>query len=174
MPPSREVFAECSSALEGLAIPDPWDVVALVEWLGQQRGRPIILIPWPTAGGVTGCWVAAAHQDYIVYERTATPLHRSVIVCHEVAHIWLGHRGHSTNALADESALPHDYRDDEEIRAETLAELILEKAALPAPKVPADVLRVMKTLDQGVTVDSLADQRGVSARGRRRWRGPRP
>ncbi|MFD0598988.1 hypothetical protein ACFQZ4_47360 [Catellatospora coxensis] len=136
MPASREVDAECRAALDGLAIPDPWDVVALVEWLGQRRRRPIILIPWPTAGGVTGCWVAAAHQDYIVYERTATPLHRSVIVCHEVAHIWLGHRGHPTTALAEESVLPHGYSDDEEIRAETLAELILEQAALPPPRCP--------------------------------------
>src|SRR5262245_12734286 len=124
MPPSRHVLAECMAALEGLVVPEPWDVVEFVHWLGQQRGRPIVLLPWPTVGGVTGCWVQAERRDYIVYERTATPLHISGIVCHEAAHMWLGHAGHPSSALAEQTPLPHGYSEEEESYAETLAGLI--------------------------------------------------
>lgn len=166
----RKVEAECREALEGLHIPDPWNADDFLAWLSGVRRRQIIVVPWPVIGGITGCWVQREHADFLVVDEKASPLHRSHVICHEAAHMWLGHNGHAAGELSAQLGLPHHYNAEQEEVAETLAALILEKAALPSPlAVPADVARVMDTLHKGVSVDSLADPRGGARRRRRRW-----
>ncbi|WP_162907269.1 ImmA/IrrE family metallo-endopeptidase [Allorhizocola rhizosphaerae] len=167
---NRKIEAECLEALEGLHIPDPWSADAFLAWLAEARRRPIIVVPWKVVGGITGCWVERETADFLVVDEKATPLHRSHVVCHEAAHMWLGHQGHAAAELSAQAGLPHHYSSEQEQAAETLAALILERAALPSPsRVPDDVRRVMDTLYRGVTVDSLADPRGGAAGRRRRW-----
>lgn len=167
---SRKVEAACREALEGLSIPDPWNADAFLAWLANVRRRQILVLPWNTVGGISGCWVEREHTDFLVVDEKASPLHRSHVICHEAAHMWLGHRGHAADELSAQTGLPHHYDTEQEEQAETLATLILEKAALPSPlALPADVRRVMDTLYQGVRVDSLADPSGGATRRRRRW-----
>ncbi|WP_141983540.1 hypothetical protein [Saccharothrix saharensis] len=62
--------------------------------MGEQRGRPIELVPLPmSASGACGLWMAGTSADYICYERDTTPVHQAHIVLHELGHILCGHPG---------------------------------------------------------------------------------
>lgn len=77
-----------------LPIPVPWDRNAFVHNLAELRGRPITLIPTDTdvIGGPCGLWLVRDHDDLILHETGTSEYHIDQIVCHELAHMLLGHR----------------------------------------------------------------------------------
>ncbi|MBB5155934.1 hypothetical protein [Saccharopolyspora phatthalungensis] len=80
--------------LRELNIDSPLDVRVLCERLGQQRGRPIRLVPYPLpVPGVFGLWIGTVDVDYILYQRDTTTAHQEHIILHEVGHIISGHGG---------------------------------------------------------------------------------
>lgn len=80
-------------------LPPDGDIAKLTSAIGDSRDRPIrvIEIPVPT-DSPSGAWIAASDADYVVVDAASTPSRRAAIVCHELAHILLGHQG---EALAE-------------------------------------------------------------------------
>ena len=88
----KELRRRCQEIVDGLDIPDPFDVRELVRLLGQRRGRPIHLIPLQLpAGAPCGVWVSTRDFDAIFYEADTSPLHQEHIVGHELGHLLFEH-----------------------------------------------------------------------------------
>jgi hypothetical protein len=63
-----------------------------LHYLEQQRGRPIIRVPYDFHAGLTGMWIPAETADYIIFARQTHPIHQFHIQLHEIAHILLKHQ----------------------------------------------------------------------------------
>lgn len=117
-----------------LSIPRPWSTEQFVHSVGEARGRPIRLMPYPlTTGDPTGFWLSYPTVDYIIVPESATGERLDAIIGHEVAHIVLGHEplvaSQAADALTPNTStalvtrfLPrHGYEQAIEREAETLA-----------------------------------------------------
>ena len=130
-------------------VPVPWDVDVFVSRLAQLRDRPIRLVDlnFSDEGGVSGAWKATDREDVIFVASGASGLRREAIICHEIAHIFLGHTPaelgftgqravdivmpmmlEASPALAEKFMLRHAYDNAAENEAEHLATLILSAA----------------------------------------------
>jgi hypothetical protein len=75
-----------------LPIPVPWDRDVFIQNLARQRGRPIRLIATsPLIEGPCGLLLARHDDDVIIHAAGTSEYHKDHIVCHEVAHMVLGH-----------------------------------------------------------------------------------
>lgn len=82
-------------------IPEDGDVDELVAAVAEHRGRPLTILPMdtpPTAP--SGAWITSDLGDLIVVDSTASVTRRSTIICHELAHMLLGHKGPALNDSA--------------------------------------------------------------------------
>lgn len=131
-------------------MPDPFDVRALCDRIGQARGRPIHLLPLalPT-GSPCGLWLSTSSAEYVVYEERTSPLHREHIVLHELGHLLCDHEaapvlGEDVSRLLLPNLDPRmvarvlgrtHYTAEEEQEAEMIASMILQRArrGVPAP-----------------------------------------
>ncbi|TDD91845.1 hypothetical protein [Actinomadura rubrisoli] len=78
--------------MDALDVPEPFDLDGFCHRLGQQRNRPIRLLPLTTGVGTPcGIWVSAAEADYIFHEQGTSILHQQHIVLHEIGHMLLEH-----------------------------------------------------------------------------------
>lgn len=78
--------------LRDLRITAPLDISELCERLGERRGQPIKLRPYPLSdSGVSGLWLAGDALDCVLYQAETTPEHQQHIVLHEIGHIISGH-----------------------------------------------------------------------------------
>jgi hypothetical protein len=107
---TAELWERCRRTVEGLELPDPFDVEVFIAALARDRGRPIDLMP-VTAGQNLPCGlvVTTERADWIVYRADTIPVHRQHILLHEAAHLVCGHAGPSgagTAAGADGAARP--------------------------------------------------------------------
>lgn len=94
------------------------------------------------ADAPSGLWIATGDRDYIVTPENASPARHNAIVCHELAHMLLGHEGslgmHAASiapgidpAVAARFLGRHAYDNELEHSAETLGtQLAAEVAAL--------------------------------------------
>ncbi|WP_239157968.1 hypothetical protein [Streptomyces sp. SID13726] len=74
--------------MRSLGIHPPLDVGELAAALGERRGRPIVLRPFPLeVPGPSGMWIETAQMDLIFYQQETTRLHQIQIILHEVLHI---------------------------------------------------------------------------------------
>ena len=119
-------------------MPIDGDLDGLLDALSQERGRPIRVLPQKFAGRPTsGLWLPTKRADYLVIDEPTTPSRRSAIICHEVAHILLGHTPKITTSEVIASAMPdlspelvartlarHAYASEDETNAEKLGTLI--------------------------------------------------
>jgi hypothetical protein len=65
----------------------------LVERVASMRGLPIVLLACPIPEPKCyGWWLTSPLCDFIVYESNTPPHHQNHIICHELAHILLGHK----------------------------------------------------------------------------------
>jgi len=127
-----------------LEIPVPFVLSEFVARLEHARGRPIVIHPFPQpeADPVFGLWLAMENADYIYHVDGTSPYHQTHIVLHEIAHLILDHKGtQAWQGLARRLTPDVDpelvtlilgrsvYRTAEEHDAETLASLILTRAA---------------------------------------------
>ncbi|MGL5825061.1 MAG: ImmA/IrrE family metallo-endopeptidase [Nocardioides sp.] len=120
------------------AMPPNGDLKQMTDAIAQSRGRPIVVLDEPMPRpGPTGFWLKAAHRDYIVIGAGMSPAHRAATLCHELAHMLLGHEGHPDRTLSTLVApnlapavsgrflTRNGYTDDQELAAETLGTLIV-------------------------------------------------
>jgi hypothetical protein len=163
-----------------LDLPCPCDLPTLCRQLGEQRNRPITLVPMPIpAPHPCGMWAAVQDQDLIFFDSNTTSAHQEHIILHELGHIICRHRG--GDLLGDESVkrlFPNldpevvrgmlaraGYDDVDEQEAEIIAYLLRERmggsAGRPAPERPEgeDALsRVERTLTLPSGSDGLVRQ----------------
>jgi hypothetical protein len=134
---------ECESLVAALDVPRPFDLNALCARIGEQRGKPIVLMATPmSTGNLCGMWMGTAKADYVFYEQDTTLLHQQHIVFHELGHILRGHAAARllgadlAKALAPEvntdgetpRILGRDaYTDEHEYEAELMATLMLRR-----------------------------------------------
>ncbi|AUS80042.1 ImmA/IrrE family metallo-endopeptidase [Actinoalloteichus sp. AHMU CJ021] len=117
------------AVLATLDIPVPWSLTAFLSSIERQRGRRILLVPSTMsryAAVASGLWISRGEEDLIVYDATASPLHRQNTVFHELAHMLLGHRGRPLSGGTQGNQPPlmmhrQHYEDQLELEAETLA-----------------------------------------------------
>ena len=119
-------------------MPVDGDVEKFVGAVAVHRGRPIRLCECPLeADDPSGLWMPLPDKDLVLLAEGITYEHRTAVVCHEVAHMLLGHQtqGGATDvtliSVALESSIDpsvaarfftrHDYEDAEESEAEALA-----------------------------------------------------
>jgi hypothetical protein len=161
----RSLRGRLERALDAMALPEPLTVERLCESLSAARGRPLTLLamPLPT-GGPCGLWVATGNADYVVFEATTSPTHRTHIVLHELAHVLLEHT--STRVLTDDATsvlMPHLepatvqrlmartwFDEDAEREAEVAADILSKRIQRPIRhaerRPPAEVSDVVERL----------------------------
>jgi hypothetical protein len=102
----RELRRRCERIVEGLEMPDPFDLEVFCRSIGAARGRPLRVVLQPGGGGSgspCGMWVAYDTEDVIVIDQRTSSLHQQHIGLHEVGHIVAGHN--SEQGLAIDSVL---------------------------------------------------------------------
>jgi hypothetical protein len=144
----RDLQRRLRRELQELGIQPPLDVRELCRALGERRGRPIVLRPFPLERpGPSGLWVVASQMDVVLYQQETTRLHQDHIILHEVFHILVA----EDEQAEEEQEAPDDfvegwarmipmldptlirrvacrcaYDDDEECAVELAATIILE------------------------------------------------
>ncbi|MCC9309288.1 toxin [Kitasatospora sp. RB6PN24] len=146
----RDLRRTCETRLEGLPLPVPFTVPAMVKVVEELRGRRIILVPLPAEvidpESACGLWLSLRTADVVFHEAGTTPGHQEQIVLHELSHMLFDH--HGTKSLKEIQRLcPHldlalilkftagvsamgrtSYDDCQERDAEMLATLIRQRA----------------------------------------------
>lgn len=92
----REPRSKIDAALRTATslMPHDGDIGAFVKAISTSRDRPIhvLEVAVPT-DSPSGGWFACVEADYVVVDAASTLSRRAAIVCHELAHILLGHQG---------------------------------------------------------------------------------
>ncbi|SDD96975.1 hypothetical protein [Actinokineospora iranica] len=146
---NRHGYRKCRSLVDGITLPRPFSVSALVAQLAEQRNRPIEIGTLPAGLTVNACgaWLQLADRDVIFVEAKTTPFHRDHIVLHEIGHMLCDHHSKSADLVADLGRFLPDlspalvrrllartsYTTDEEQEAELVASLIRITAQAQAP-----------------------------------------
>ena len=133
---------ECEALVATLDLPNPFNLDEMCIRLGDQRGRPIVLMSHDmVVGNLCGTWMGTATADYVFYEQDTSRLHQQHIVCHEIGHILRRHEpGKVLSSDVARAAAPaikpsdirrvlgrDSYGDDDEFEAELIATLILRR-----------------------------------------------
>jgi len=153
-PTRDDVDARCREILDGLDIPEPFELGTFLGNIATLRGRRIYVRPFTARHGLCGAWIRTRHADYIYHDQHTTYLHRTHIVLHEVGHMLLGHEfsrmteselagplAPKVSAHLIRSTPGHaGYGSAQEREAETLASIILERASWPASALRATAI----------------------------------
>lgn len=79
-------------ALGERLLPGDGSIDGFVAAVAAHRGRPVHVLDYPlNSAGPSGFWIGTSSGDYIVCSAGTTPTRRAAIVCHELAHMLLGH-----------------------------------------------------------------------------------
>ena len=143
---------ECEVLVADLDLPWPFELAELCARVGEQRGKPVVLMATAMSlGNLCGMWMGTAKADYVFYEQATTLLHQHHIVFHELGHILRRHppkqilgadiaRTLAPSLKAGDvgRVLGRDvYNDDDEYEAELIATLLLQRIGEPAECVSA-------------------------------------
>ena len=93
-PPARRSGRELRRILADLDVPQSWDRDQLVRRVSERRGRRLHVVPVPgrlVRAGHFGLWVARTDDDVVLYASETSDQHATHIICHEIAHMALGH-----------------------------------------------------------------------------------
>src|SRR5688572_3102340 len=115
-----------------------------LRFVGKAKGREIITIPWTMPATLFGAWISDGDEpkEYIFYRNNVSVIHQIHIQLHELSHFLFGHptlqinRKIIADVVAGTASLPFaelpqlrsPKRADAETEAETLANLIQERA----------------------------------------------
>ncbi len=141
--PERHIRLARSRALR--LVPTSGVVDDFVLAVDQYRSRPIQLLPHDLGrGSPSGMWIATESTDYVVFPADASSSERTAIICHEVAHMVLGHQAalfdrtaqlvemvapHVDPATAQRFLTRHGYAEAMEADAEELATALVARLA---------------------------------------------
>ena len=162
--PSRRPSNHLRRIVAEMGIPVPWTRHQLVDSVASRRGRPIELISVDRsliAGGHFGLWLSRADDDVILYPGGTSDVHATHIICHEIAHMELGHDREAMGEISERAQLPRkgvpgvdtagvvrvfgrsNYSSDQEYEAELLATLIMASHRKTAVADDARVDRIL-------------------------------
>lgn len=84
-------------------LPPDGDLAGLVDRIASSRQRPIIVTRLPLPSGISGLWdERSPDRDVVVIDDVPmAPSRYAAVLCHELAHITLGHHG-----IVDDSPEP--------------------------------------------------------------------
>ena len=108
---TKSLRQRCERALAGIAVPVPFDLELLCQRIQQLRGKRLVLLPMPQAGGIgspCGLYLATDDAEIICYDADTSPMHRDHIVLHEIGHMLLGHVSGAESLLATAARLMPD------------------------------------------------------------------
>lgn len=89
-PSNMEVALRLAKSL----MPSDGDVDTFIGAIAAFRGKPIRVLDMPIPPtSPSGGWFACENDDYLVVDVASTQSRRAAIICHELAHILLGHQG---------------------------------------------------------------------------------
>lgn len=167
----RRLRRRCRNLLRDLEVGYPLDVYDLCKRLGDRRSREIRLIPYPLESpGPLGVCVATETADVIFYQRDTTRPHQDHIILHEVGHILFGHLAvHEADGADHASGTGRDvrmrtvYDSEEELEAELIATILLERSAMRG------VCRGADTETDAVIEDPVLERMGQALKNRASW-----
>lgn len=151
----RELRRRCDELLDGVAVPDPFDLEEFAAAVGRRRGRAIRVVDLPghavadTVGGrartVCGLLVQFDAEDVVLVEPRDW-VHRVHVALHEIAHLVCGHPG-TPSSTATLRLFPDldgsmvrallgrtRYSEAQEREAEALASLLSARLLGPSPR----------------------------------------
>ncbi|RHW43743.1 ImmA/IrrE family metallo-endopeptidase [Dermacoccus abyssi] len=83
---------------QGTSSPQPTDLCpedgltdSLVANVSRRLGRQIKVVTIPLPVGLSGVWTSTEQQELIALDAASSALRRRVALCHEIAHMVLGH-----------------------------------------------------------------------------------
>lgn len=137
----------CEARLRDVELPVPFDVQSFCRSLAARRSRPLLLRPMASKAGPCGLWVAGPTADHIFYEQETSPLHQDHIILHEASHLVCGHQAAPVSETEFSRLLFPNlepemvkavlaraaYSMEDELEAEMLASLIMERASAGTP-----------------------------------------
>lgn len=140
----RALRRRCRRELKALEIEPPLRVDELCRRLGERRGRPLRLVPYPLpVPGPFGLWIGTDSADYILYQQETSKAHQDHIVLHEVGHILADHDSDECDDDISSMVTPDvlrgavhralrrtSYDEEHEREAELVATITLEWAAV--------------------------------------------
>lgn len=123
----------------------------LVDAVASHRGSPIDVSAAPMGRSpLSGFRVAGHDGDHIVYSSTASAIQRDLIICHELAHLLLGHASefgpHPGGTNRTRLVTRHTYSVGAEAEAQRVARAIVrlsrskQRASRRSPRRPAHQL----------------------------------
>lgn len=123
-------------------VPSSGSLAGLVAAVSRHRGRPVkIFDRMLPRNDLSGLWIPQPEGDYVICAEGLAPDHKRVVVCHELAHMLLGHsprEGHLDAAvfapdvsagLASRFLCRQGYDNSEEADAESLATVLASTLA---------------------------------------------
>jgi hypothetical protein len=167
---NRRLRRRCRNLLRDLEVGYPLDVHDLCARLSVRRNREIRLIPYPLESpGPLGVCVATETADVIFYQQDTTRPHQDHIILHEVGHILVGHLavpaagppGDGPGAGAEHVRMRTVYDSEQELEAELIATIILERSATHG------ACRGMDST--AVAEDPVLERMGQALRSRTSW-----
>ncbi len=73
-------------------IPGDGSLAGLIAGVAEHTGRNLVHVEVELAGSsVSGAWIPTPNADYLLSPAGAPATRAAVVVCHEIAHIMLGH-----------------------------------------------------------------------------------
>ncbi|WP_436501821.1 hypothetical protein [Actinokineospora sp. HUAS TT18] len=94
---------KCALLIDGLDVSEPFDITALLRAWPTKFGARVELVPAKLGSSLPcGLLVSTGDVHYVYYDATASPLHRTQIICHELGHLALGHAEQSGGHVHDE------------------------------------------------------------------------
>jgi hypothetical protein len=120
---------------------EDFTVDGFVEWVEQQRERPIVFLPQALPSPIFGAWVKGHDRDVIVFETDTSAIHQTHIKLHEMAHMLCDHptveleeeeiqilfRGANVDLELQPLLLRSQHSDENEREAEMLTSLIQKR-----------------------------------------------
>jgi hypothetical protein len=165
---SLDRVATLRRELADLTLPDPFRIEDFCDVVSERRGKPMLLLPIPNPheeGEPNGAWIETRDLDYVFYAEGTSPLHRNMIIGHELGHMWFEHPSDEINIEAFTEAFPllastailrmmgrHAYTREQENDAELFGHVLLDQAgSRPDPPAPRPTLwtsRLWESLQQ--------------------------
>lgn len=138
IPATRSRAARTVAGVLIQLMPTDGSIDGLVTAVGRLRGRPIDVIAAPLGSRPqAGFWVAGTDRDYVVHSASASAEERQRTICHELAHLLLGHAlGPGPTASPARHLMPttfltrHGYSAVQEAEADRMARLITTLASM--------------------------------------------
>lgn len=108
MPTPNDRHVRQAGRLARRLLPADGNLDGLMTNLSRHRGRQVTMVEQDLGqDGPSGWWVELPSADYVFVDSAGSPSRRAAVICHEVAHMLLGHKGEPVTAEVAALLVPH-------------------------------------------------------------------